>query len=123
MPLTMQTERFPERIWEEALPLILKSPIALFSLFVTFLRGYGISYLLFDFRRESALEISNWLHLSVGGGYAALIFLIVNWRIVYNCPTLDDLAKYAPQTMVVGFAFLFILFCIVTIIRENQWRS
>jgi len=120
-----QSSSYIDRIFREILPLLAKSPIGLFSIFVTFLIGYGVSFLLLDYRRNPE-GYSNWLHLSLGGGYTALVFLIVNWSLVFHPSiplTLDDLAQRAPQTMVISFAILFVAFCAVTLIRDRQRTS
>ena len=111
-----------EKIWRDVWPMILKSPIALFALITILFMGYGISFLLFDYRTNPR-GISHYLHITIGFGYTCLIFVATSWPIVFSPSkhlNLSDLATYCPRTIVVSFAILFIVMVSVMIFRERR---
>ena len=114
-----QVEGFGD-LWKQVVPLILKSPQVLTSVCMTWVMGYGMSFLLFEYRTNPR-KVSTWLHLSLGGAYAAFVFLVINWHLVFReVFNFDHLTQKAPQTIVVSGAILFILFIVITLCRERQ---
>lgn len=115
-------EAIEKNFWKDIWPLIIKSPIALFSLLMTFLMGYGISFLLFDYRRNPK-GLPHLLHIAIGTGYACLIFVFSNWALCFSKDvplTLEDIARYSPGTMMLSFAILVIVMILVILFRERQ---
>lgn len=111
-----------EKFWRDLWPMILKSPIALFALISTFLMGYGISFLLFDYRTNPK-GLPHVFHIFIGCAYTCLIFMATSWSMIFSPtkpPDLPDLAIYFPRTMVVSFAVLFIVMVCVIICRERR---
>ena len=108
--------------WKDVWPLILKSPLVLFSLSLAFLMGYGITFMLFGYRTETKF-VGHIIRVVFGSGYAFLIFLITNWNLVlyHSSPlTMEDLGMNAPKTFVLSFAFLFVVMIVVVILRERK---
>jgi len=103
-------------------PYILKEPIALLAFVVTYFMGCGVAFVLFYYRRE---RVHGWRGLDhfFGGGYAAVIFTIMNWKEVWNSAspiTIDQIKNRTPQTLLLSFALLFIITTVVTIVRERK---
>lgn len=110
-----------KRFWQDVWPLILKSPVALFAGVATLLLGYGISFVLFDYRTNSK-GYSHIIHIFLGVGYACIMFALTSWNVLFGKkpPTLDDLAIYCPRTIVISFATLVIAIIAVTIVRDRR---
>jgi hypothetical protein len=107
-----------ENIIKEFFALIIKTPVALFALVASFLMGYGISFVLFDYRSSSVNKSHYILHIFLGVGYAALIFLGLNWDIVNRDITPEIITSRIPITLIVSLAFGFLVIFVWSIIKE-----
>lgn len=110
-----------KRFWDDIWPIIFKSPVCIFTLIMTFLMGYIISFMIFDYSTDPRGH-SHILHIAIGMGYTCLVFVVTSWPIIFspNALTLDDLATYCPRTTVLGFAILIIVMIVVLVIRERK---
>lgn len=116
----METKFFKD-VW----PILLKSPILLVSFLMSFLMGYGISYLLLDYRKEYR-NIPNYLHYFTGIGYVLLIFVILNFKAIFNSRdnfSGELIIQQSLFTVVISFPILFIVFITVVILRERKKRK
>ena len=112
----------PEVGWDvlanEFIVLIVKSPVALFALVGSFLMGYGISFVLFDYRKSAVKKSHYILHVFLGSGYAAVIFLGVNWDIISRDITAEAITDRIPITLIVSLAIGFIIIFTWSIVKE-----
>jgi len=110
------------RFWSEIWPMIVKCPIAVFGLVMTLLMGYGISFMVFDYRTNPK-GISHILHIALGTGYACCIFVITGWNLIFSDEknlTLEDIAAHCPKVMILSFAILVLVMIVVTVVRERK---
>ena len=98
--------------------LVLKSPIAIVTMVMSFFLGYGISFLIFDYRNNSVKKAHYLYHLIIGLGYSAFIFIIVNFNIISREMTEEDFSKAMPVTLLVSFAVAFIAIVTISIFKE-----
>ena len=100
--------------------LVAGSPISLFTLGANFLFGYLLSFALFSYRLPDAAK---WpLHLGLGCGYSAFVFILVNIKAVYDNPAeiaVSMIVSRIPATLLIGGALAFTIFVTVVIIRER----
>ena len=113
---------FFQQVWEGSRQLISDSPQLLICVVILFLLGYGISFLVFSYRRNTTANVSNNFHLIMGLAYVALVFTLRNWRLVLqsNQVNLDHIIRELPQTFVISLALFFIVAVPVTIYRESR---
>lgn len=107
-----------EEIGKKFIALVLKSPIAIVTLVLSFFLGYGISFVIFDYRNNSVKSSHYLYHLIIGLGYSAFIFLIVNFKIISREMTEEEFSKAMPVTLLVSFAVAFIAIVTISIIKE-----
>lgn len=107
-----------EDIGKNFVDLVIKDPVATVTLVLSFFVGYAFSFILFDYRNKKSKKSHFLFHLFIGLGYTALIFLIVNWKLV-NCDiTTSQLSKSMPYTFLIGLSVAFVIVVILSIIRE-----
>lgn len=113
---------FFQQLWEASQQLISDSPQLLICVVILFFLGYGISFLLFSYRRNTPVNVSNNFHLIMGLAYVALVFTLRNWRLLFqsNQVNLDHIVRELPQTFVISLALFFIVAVPVTIYRESR---
>jgi hypothetical protein len=120
----MNNNSDPDVAWEDILKnfiaLVIKTPVALITMGMSFFLGYGISFILFDYRKSKAAKSHYFFHLIIGLGYTALVFLVVNWKIINSDLTEEQLSKCMPLTLLISFAFAFISIVIISILRERK---
>lgn len=112
-------------IWDRIYPFILKSPVAVVAYVMTYIMGYGIAFLLFRYHRESILGWKGLYHV-FGVAYTALIFLILNWKMVWDSAssiTIQQIEGHLVQTLVIGLAILFIVMIVTTIVRDRGGKK
>lgn len=109
--------------WEEALKeffwLLIKSPIALVSFGMSFFFGYGMSFVLFDYRMSSVKKSHFPYHIGFGMCYSIVVFIIVNWTSLSYKITYDQICERIPFTLLVSGAIAFIVMLIGAIWREK----
>jgi hypothetical protein len=117
-----QQTNIPNIGWEEIgrkfVSLTLKSPIAIVTLVLSFLLGYGISFLIFDYRNNSVKKTHYLFHLIIGLGYSAFIFIIVNFKAINRNMTEEEFSKCMPITLLVSFAVAFLVIIIISVYKE-----
>lgn len=86
------------------LALVIQSPVALFCMGLSAILGYGISFLIFDYRSTSVSSSHYGLHLAVGLAYTALVFCAVNWDVLTHDLTAQIMTERMPLTLVISFA-------------------
>lgn len=98
-----------DELLKEFIPMITKSPVALATLVLSTFFGYGISFIVFDYRR-SAVEKSHYLfHVALGLGYSATIFSLVNYDVLTHSLTLEQISNRMPFTLLISFMVAFFL--------------
>jgi hypothetical protein len=97
--------------------LVVSSPLAVVTLVLSWFCGYGISFILFDYRRSDARGSHKWFHSSIGLAYTAVIFIAVNLDILSRSLTPEQIALRMPLTLVVSFALGFPIMLIGAIWR------
>lgn len=113
--------KFFKDIW----PMLLKSPILLVSFVLSYLMGYGISYLLLDYRKEYK-SLPSYLHYFSGIGYVLLVFLILNFKTILNSKDNFNgelIIQQSLFTVIISFPILFIVYIAVVIFRERKKRK
>lgn len=98
--------------------LLVKSPAALFVVGCSWICGYGISFMLFDYRKTDVKKSHGYLHVSVGTGYSAFVFLLVNFDLLSRAITVDQLVSRLPFTFLISFSLLFLVIVGVGVMRE-----
>lgn len=96
-------------IIQQFVDLVVKSPIAIVTIVLSWFLGFGISFILFDYRRNPVRVSHYSFHSALGLGYAALIFVIVNRDLVSTTLTAEQVAQRMPLTLLVSFAVAFLL--------------
>lgn len=107
-----------DQLFKEFIALVVKTPLALVSLVFSFLLGYGISFVLFDYRRSTVSKSHYFYHLVIGIGYATSIFLLVNRDLISADITADKIAGRMPLTLIVSLSVGFVIILCGSIYRE-----
>ena len=97
---------------------MIKSPVALITLVLSTGLGYGISFVIFDYRRSEVSKSHYLLHPIVGLGYASMIFTLVNMDILSRKLNYSEIAGRMPLTLLIGFVVAFLIIVFVSILRE-----
>lgn len=99
--------------------LVIQSPLAVAAFGLSFFMGYGISFVLFDYRLKESLKKTHYLfHVSVGLGYTALVFCVFNYRAIVIPMSPEEIAERVPATLLLSLALGFIIIIVVAIWRE-----
>ncbi len=99
--------------------LVIQSPLAVAAFALSFFMGYGISFVLFDYRLKESLKKTHYLfHVSVGLGYTALVFCVFNSRAIVIPMSPEQIAERVPATLLFSLALGFIIIILVAIWRE-----
>lgn len=106
------------KVADSFLELLMKSPTAIVTLVLAFFLGYGISFLLFDYRNTTAKKSHYLFHLLIGLGYTATIFAAVNWDIITRELKVEHFEKRMPLTILVSFVVAFVLMMGISIYKE-----
>jgi len=110
------------KFWKDIWPLLLKSPLLMFLLFMTYIMGFGISYFIFSYRKPNH-KLPYFLHLFFGLGYTMLMFCIMNFNLIIEKNrdlSLEHLLDNSIFTILISFPVIFIVSIIVVIIRERK---
>jgi hypothetical protein len=112
--------------WEEILKafagLIIKSPIALVTIGVSTCFGYGIAFVLFDYRRVEVKKSHRSFHVAIGLGYAAVVFCVVNFDILAKNITAEQITSRTPLTLIVSGVTSFFIMIAGALWRETYSR-
>lgn len=106
------------QIITEFIRLALGSPVAIVTLVLSWFSGYGISFVLFDYRRSNPRKSHYWFHAAIGLGYTAVVFITVNLDILTRSLTVDQIARRIPLTLLVSVAAGFVIMLSGAIWRE-----
>ena len=98
--------------------LVVKSPPALIAIVVSAFFGYGIAFVLFDYRKAPASKSHYAFHCVFGLGYAAVVFCLVNFDLLSRKLTLDQITERIPLTLLVSFVVAFAIMLIGALWRE-----
>jgi predicted permease len=99
--------------------LVIQSPLAVAAFALSFFMGYGISFVLFDYRLKESLKKTHYLfHVSVGLCYTALVFCVFNYRAMAMPMSPEQIAERIPATLLFSLALGFIIIIVVAIWRE-----
>lgn len=109
-----------DTIGKEFVSLVVKSPVALVTLVLVTFCGYGISFVLFDYRRTDVHRSHRFFHVFVGLGYTALVFVVANIDLISRDLTIDQITARVPFTLLVGFVVAFILILGIALWRERS---
>jgi len=85
---------------------------------MSFFLGYGISFVIFDYRNNSVKKSHYLFHLIIGLGYSALIFIIVNSRLLGREMSEEEFSKAMPITLLISFAVAFLAIVSISIFKE-----
>jgi hypothetical protein len=105
-------------VLKEFIPLVVKSPVALATLVLSTFFGYGISFIIFDYRSSSVGKSHYLFHLALGLGYAATIFAVVNFDLLSHNLTVDQISARMPLTLLVSFIIAFFMMTAGAIWRQ-----
>ncbi|NMH26479.1 hypothetical protein [Flavobacterium silvaticum] len=112
--LPVQTD-FLEKFGEIAV----QSPTAIVTSVLSTLLGYGISFLIFDYRKPAGKKkASVYFHAVIGLTYTAFIFIVSNFSIMKRDMTAEDINKAMPFTLMISFAVAFLIIVSVSIYKE-----
>lgn len=104
--------------WAAFMALIVESPPALLTLgLVTFI-GYGISFVLFDYRSSKPHASHKVMHIVFGLGYAAVMFCLVNFDLLRRAITADEIISRLPVTLLASFTAFFVMILPIIILKE-----
>ena len=98
-----------EEILGQFVSIVTKSTPATIGLVLSSGFGYGISFVLLDYRRTMVRRTHFLLHVVLGVGYSATIFAIVNFDLLSHNLTIEQITARMPITLVVSFIVAFIL--------------
>jgi hypothetical protein len=107
-----------EEIFKEFVALVIKSPVAIMTVGVSTCFGYGIAFILFDYRRTEVRKSHRVFHVAIGLGYAAVIFCIVNYDLLSRGLTVEQITSRAPLTLLISAVVSFIIMTIGAFCRE-----
>ena len=100
--------------------ITLKSPLALVTFVLSWFLGYGISFVIFDYREQQAKKSHFYFHFTIGLSYSAFIFVIVNLDIISTHITIEDISQRIPLTLLISFSVGFILMIGGVIYRQRS---
>ena len=115
---TVQSGPPTNQIINEFIRLAIGSPVAVVTLVLSWFCGYGISFIVFDYRRSTVRKSHYWFHAGFGLGYTAIVFIAVNWDLLSRSLTADQIAQRIPLTLLVSFAVGFLIMLLGSICRE-----
>ncbi|WP_443748153.1 hypothetical protein [Asticcacaulis solisilvae] len=98
--------------------LVATSPQAVICIALSSFLGYGISFIIFDYRKKVVQNSHYMFHVSIGLGYTAVIFCLVNCDILKHELTFSQLSARMPLTLLVSFAVGFLVLIGGTIWKE-----
>lgn len=98
--------------------IVVTSPVGVVTLVLSSFFGYGISFVLFDYRRSMVKRSHYPFHIAFGLGYAALMFAAVNFDLLSHQLTVDQIAQRTPLTLLVSFATSFLV-----MLGGGMWRE
>lgn len=107
-------------VFKEFCSLVIKSPVALVSLVISFFFGYGIAFVIFDYRRSDVRKSHYIYHIIIGLGYTACVFSLVNRDLISPEICYADISGRAPLTLLIGFIISFIVIISVSLYREAR---
>ncbi|MGK7896908.1 MAG: hypothetical protein AB4372_25665 [Xenococcus sp. (in: cyanobacteria)] len=104
---------------------IAKNPQFLILIFILYLFGYAIAFLLFSYHRESSIKNGHILNVAIGTGAVALVFVVMNMQLFFDNESItsEEIARKLPESIIMVFALLFIIFIVATLFvvkREQQ---
>jgi len=102
--------------------IVIASPVAVVTMVLSAFLGYGISFVLFDYRRLQVKKTHYLFHVAFGLGYTAVIFLVVNHDILSHTLTARQMMDRMPLTLLVSFAVGFTVMLIGSVMRESATR-
>ncbi|MFY9744141.1 MAG: hypothetical protein WA252_05830 [Candidatus Sulfotelmatobacter sp.] len=102
--------------------IVIASPVALVTLVLSAFLGYGISFILFDYRRLQVRKSHYMFHVVFGLGYTAVIFLIVNYDLLSRTLTASQIMGRMPLTLLVSFAVGFTVMLAGAIVKDAPAR-
>lgn len=112
-PATSEVKSVADTEWQQIIQhfvaLVIQSPPAVVTVVLSSCLGYGISFVLFDYRRNPVKKSHYLFHPIFGMAYAALIFFIINWDLVSQALTVDQIAGRMPFTLLVSFCVAFFI--------------
>lgn len=107
-----------DEILKEFIPMITKSPVALATLVLSTFIGYSLSFIVFDYRKSVVKKSHYIFHASLGLGYSATIFSLVNYDVLSHDLTIEQISNRMPLTLLISFILAFFL-----IIGGAIWRQ
>lgn len=107
-----------KEIVKEFVALVLKSPPAVVTLVLSTFFGYGISFVLFDYRRTEVKKSHYLFHVAIGLGYAAVVFSVVNYDLLSHNLTMEHMTNRMPLTLLVSFVVAFLI-----MLAGGVWRE
>lgn len=107
-----------EAVFKEFIPLVAKSPVALATLVLSTFFGYGISFIIFDYRGSAVGKSHYVFHMALGLGYAATIFALVNYDLLSHDLTVEQISERMPLTLLVSFIIGFFMMTVGAIWRQ-----
>src|ERR1700726_4708378 len=98
--------------------LVIQSPPALVTLVLATFFGYGLSFILFDYRRAKIRKSHYMFHVTVGLSYAAVMFCAVNYDLLSRTLTVEQIINRIPLTLLLSFGVAFVIMVVGAIWRE-----
>lgn len=105
---------------KEFIKIVIASPVAIVTLVLSAFFGYGISFIVFDYRKSKVKKSHYLFHVTIGLGYAAVIFSIVNFDILSRRLTMDQMSQRMPLTLLISFAVSFVLMMAGAVWRQRS---
>jgi hypothetical protein len=105
-------------IVKKFIKIVLTSPVAIVTLVLSTFLGYGISFVLFDYRRSKVRRSHFGFHVVIGLAYAALIFSCVNYDLLSHKLTVSQITERMPLTLLVSFSIGFLI-----LLLGGIWRN
>lgn len=109
-----------DEILDQFVSIVTESTPATVGIVLSSFFGYGISFVLLDYRRATVRPTHFLLHVVLGIGYSATIFAIVNLDLLTHNLTIEQITTRMPITLVVSFIVAFILIFGGMIWRERS---
>jgi hypothetical protein len=119
----MAIEQNPtSEVLKEFAKIVIASPVAVVTIVLSAFLGYGISFVLFDYRRLQVRKSHYMFHVAFGLGYTAVIFLAVNYDLVSHSLTANQIMERIPLTLLVSFAVGFTVMLVGSVMRDSAVR-
>lgn len=100
--------------------IVTDSPSATVGLVLSTFHDYGISFVWLEYRRPVEHKLPMIIHVIIGLGYAASIFVAINFDILARELSVEQICQRMPITLLFSFTVAFVVMVAGFIYRQNN---